>query len=187
MPPSDRPNPPTAERSQPPFTVPSAPGTRYLRFLVRETHLPIGDDYVIDLDPGGRAFLVDGKLLRVRESLTIKNVDGDEVLHVQGTFLEVRNALTVSRHGVQITTVRKQMAEPDHVEYTVELPETESVEVIGDPAKRKYKLSYRGAIVATITRTRLPFSSGFRVQIPPGQDDEVVLAVTVCLDVMSRR
>jgi uncharacterized protein YxjI len=154
---------------------------------VRETHLPIGDDYVIELDPGGRAFVVDGKLFLVRESLTIKNVDGEEVLHVQGTVLDAKNVLSVSRRGVKIATVRKQTPEPDHVEYVVELPEAESVEVLGDPAKRKYKLSYRGAVVATITRTRLPFSTGFRVQIAPGQDDEVVLAVTVCLDVMSRR
>lgn len=154
---------------------------------MRETHLPIGDDYVIELDPGGRAFVVDGKLFLVRESLTIKNVDGEEVLHVQGTVLDAKNVLSVSRRGVKIATVRKQTPEPDHVEYVVELPEAESVEVLGDPAKRKYKLSYRGAVVATITRTRLPFSTGFRVQIAPGQDDEVVLAVTVCLDVMSRR
>jgi uncharacterized protein YxjI len=154
---------------------------------VRETHLPIGQDNVNELDHGGRAFEVDGKLFLVRESLTIKNVDGEEVLHVQGTVLDAKNVLSVSRHDVKIATVRKRMPEPDHVEYVVELPEAESVEVLGDPAKRKYKLSYRGAVVATITRTRLPFSTGFRVQIAPGQDDEVVLAVTVCLDVMSRR
>lgn len=167
--------------------MPSKPRERHPSYLVRESRLPIGDDYVIELDPGGSVYIVDGKLLRVRESLTIKDVDGTEVFHIQGTLLGMKDVLTVSRRGVKLVTVRRQTLEAGNEQYVVELPKSEHVEVLGSPAERAYKLSYRGHVVATIAHTWIPLSSGYRVQIAPDQDDGVVLAVTVCLDVMSRQ
>jgi uncharacterized protein YxjI len=187
MPSSDRRDHGTAERTRQVFTVPSEPRERHPYYLVRESRLPIGDDYVIELDPGGSVYVVDGKLLRIRESLTIKDIDGAEVFHVQGTLLGMKNVLTVSRHGVKLVTVRRQTPEAGHEQYVVDLPKSEHVEVLGSPAERAYKLSYRGYVVATISHTWMPLSSGYRVQVAPGQDDGVVLAVTVCLDVMSRQ
>jgi uncharacterized protein YxjI len=187
MPSSDRHHRKPGERTQQVFTVPREPRDRLPNYLVRESHLPIGDDYVIELEPRGSLFVVDGRLLRIRESLTIKDTKGAAVYHLQGTLLGVKNVLTVSCDGVTIATVRKQSPPSGHERYVVELPGAEYAEVIGSPADRAYSLSYRGYVVATITHTRMPLGSGYRVQIAPEQDDSAVLAVTICLDVMSRR
>jgi len=186
MPSSDRSEHGTADPTRQPFTVPRQPSDRQSKFVVREARLPIGDDYVIELDPGGRVFVVDGKLLSVRASLTVKDIDGVEVFHMQGSLLDVNNVLTVSRHGAKIATVRRQTSEAGHEEYVVELPSSEYVEVIGRPAERAYKLTFHDCVVASIAHMWMPIGKGFRVQIAPGQDDGVVLAVAVCLDVMSR-
>jgi len=187
MPSPDRSNRETADRTRHAFTVPREPPDRHPNYHVKEARLPIGDDYVIEHDPGGRLFDVDGRFLRIRESLTIKDTSGAEVFHIQGTLLGVKNVLTLSRDGAVIATVRKQTPESGPEQYVVELPESEHVEVVGSPADRAYSLSYGGYLVATISHSWMPLSSGYRVQIAPEQDDGVVLAVTVCLDVMSRR
>src|SRR5215467_610821 len=174
MPPSDRSQHQTTDRSQPPFTVPSPSAGSKSKFLVRESHLPVGDDYVIELDPGDRVYDVDGQFLRVRESLTIKNIDGDEVLHIQGTLLDVKRVLNILRQGAAVATVRKQTPETGPDVYVVELPEDERVEVRGDPSSRKYELSYRDSVVAKISRAWIPLSKGYRVQVAPGQDGAVV-------------
>jgi uncharacterized protein YxjI len=188
MPSSDQNDHGTADRIRHAFTVPPEPRNGQPSYLVRQARLPIGDDYVIDLEPGGTHFVVDGRLLRVRESLTIRDTHGADVCHIQGTLLGVKDVLIVSRDGVTSATVRKQTpeSESDREQYVVELPESERVDVIGSPADRKYSLSYRGYIVATITHAWKPLGSGYRVRIAPEQDDAVVLAVTICLDVMSR-
>jgi len=187
MPSSDRSNHGTTDRPRHAFSVPSVPRERHPNYHVRESRLPIGDDYVIDRDPGGRLFVVDGRFLRIRESLSIRDKSGTEVFHVQGTLLGVKNVLTLTRDGVVVATVRKQAPASDTEQYVVELPGGERVEVIGSPADREYSLSYHSYSVATISHAWMPLGSGFRVQIAPEQDDGVVLAVTVCLDVMSRR
>ena len=187
MPSSDRSTRETADTARHAFTVPKEPRERHPNYHVRESRLPIGDDYVVAPDPAGRLFLVARRFLRIRESLTIKDTSGTEIFHVQGTLLGVKNLLNLSRDGVVIATVRKQLPEADPEQFVVELPGAERVEVIGSPAERAYTLNYSGCLVATISHSWVPLSSGYRVQIAPEQDDGVVLAVTVCLDVMSRR
>ena len=183
---SDRNNHGTPDRTRHPFSVPKQPRERHPNYHVRESRLAIGDDYVVERDSGGRLFVVDGRFLRIRESLTIKDTGGAEVFHIQGTLLDVNNVLTVSRQGAKVATVRRRKPEAGHEEYLVELPGSEHVEVVGRPAEREYKLTFHGYVVASIAHMWMPMSSGFRVQIAPGQDDGVVLAVAVCLDVMSR-
>ena|SRR5436190_6269001 len=187
MPSSDQSNPGTADGTRHAFAVPSEPRGRQSKYQVRQARLAIGDDYVVEHDPGDRLFVVDGSLLGIRESLTIKDTSGAEVLHVQSTVLGVKSLLTVSRDGVAVATVRKQTPASDPEQYFVELPDSDRVEVVGSPADRKYSLEYSGCTVAEISRPRILFGSGFRVRIAPEQDDGVVLAVAVCLDVMSRR
>jgi uncharacterized protein YxjI len=184
---SDRSSHRTPDQTRPAFSVPSDPRDRHPNYLVREARLPIGDDYVVERDPEGQVFVVDGRLLRIRESLTIKDTTGAEVFHVQGTLLGAKNVLTLSRAGAVAATVRRQTPDSGPEQYVVELPRSERVEVVGSPEDRAYSLSYRGCVVATISHAWMPLSSGYRVQIAPEQDDGVVLAVTICLDVMSRR
>jgi uncharacterized protein YxjI len=176
----------TADRLGHPFTVPRGPLDSHPHYLVREANLPLGDDYVIEREPGGRVFVVDGKLLRVRESVTIRDKHGTESCHIRGTLLGVKNVLKISRDDATIATVRMQASESAPVRYAVELPQGESVTVTGSPADRAYTLSYGGYIVATITSAWMPMTRGYRVLIAPEQDNLVVLAVTICLDVMSR-
>src|SRR5436190_18053367 len=110
---SDPRNHGTPDRSRQPFSMPTKPRDRHPKYQVRESRLPIGDDYVVEHDPGGRLFVVDGRFLRVRESLTIRDTNGAEVFHIQGTLLDVKNLLTLSRNGVVVATVRKQTRESD--------------------------------------------------------------------------
>ena len=187
MPSSDRTDQGTADRSRHAFNVPTEPRERHPNYVVRESRVPIGDDYVVELDHGGTVYVVDGKFLRVRESLTITNVDGVEVFQIQGTVLGVKNVLAVSRAGDKVATVQKHAPESGPEQYVVELPRSETVDVVGSPADRAYTLTYHGHVVATISHASwMPLAKGYRVQVAPQQDDGVVLAVTICLDVMSR-
>lgn len=49
------------------------------RYQMREKLLSIGDDYWIEDDEGNRAFHVDGKALRVRQTFVIEDVEGNEI------------------------------------------------------------------------------------------------------------
>ena len=53
------------------------------RFQMREKLLAIGDDYWIENDQGERAYKVNGKALRLRETFVLEDPSGDEVARIQ--------------------------------------------------------------------------------------------------------
>jgi uncharacterized protein YxjI len=52
-------------------------------YRMRQKLVSIGDDYWIEDDQGERVFKVDGKALRVRETLIFEDRDGSELLKIQ--------------------------------------------------------------------------------------------------------
>ena len=55
-------------------------GTKY---RMHEKMFAIGDDYWIENEDGERAFKVDGKALRIRDTLVLEDTSGAELLTVQ--------------------------------------------------------------------------------------------------------
>ncbi|HYN51346.1 MAG TPA: LURP-one-related family protein [Thermoleophilaceae bacterium] len=53
------------------------------RFHMREKLLAIGDDFWIENDRGERAYKVNGKALRVRQTFVLEDASGDEVARIQ--------------------------------------------------------------------------------------------------------
>ena len=49
------------------------------RFQMREQLLTIGDDYWIENEQGERAYKVDGKALRLRETFVLEDAAGHEI------------------------------------------------------------------------------------------------------------
>jgi uncharacterized protein YxjI len=156
------------------------------RYLVKEARVAVGHDYVIERHHGGLAYKVDGTLLRIPEALTLNDPEGHEVLEIHGTFLDVTDVMHVSRHDHTLATIRKRSSDDLHVEYAAELPKHAPVHVSGKPEDRAYRLIQEGRTIATTSKAWVPLGKGYRADIEASQDDALVLAITVCLDVMSR-
>ena len=60
---------------------------------MREKLLSIGDDYWIENDRGERAFKVDGKAFRVRETFVLEDAAGNEVARIQERKLSIRDKI----------------------------------------------------------------------------------------------
>ena len=53
------------------------------RYQMREKLLSIGDDYWIENDAGERAYKVDGKALRLRDTFELRDASGADVAKIQ--------------------------------------------------------------------------------------------------------
>ena len=58
-----------------------------MKYVVREKMFAIGDDYWIEDEDGRRAFYVDGKVLRVRETLELQDPQGEVVAVIHKKLL----------------------------------------------------------------------------------------------------
>ena len=154
-------------------------GTRY---LLREKLLTFGDDFWIENDRGERIFLVDDKVLRVRDTVVIKDRDGNELLKLQKRLLRASDTMAIERGRDKVATVKKALITPLRDRFTVELEDGGRLEVEGDILDHEYQMTRDGIPVANISKRWFRVRDTYGVAVPPGQDDALVLAVTVCID-----
>ncbi|HEX7149799.1 MAG TPA: LURP-one-related family protein [Actinomycetota bacterium] len=154
-------------------------GTRY---LLREKLLSFGDDFWIENDRGERIFKVDDKVLRARDTVIIKNADGDELLKLQKRLLRARDTMAIERGNDKVATVKKALVTPMRDRFTVELEGGGELEVEGNLLDHEYQITRDGIPVANISKRWFRVRDSYGVAVAPGQDDALVLAVTVCID-----
>ena len=78
------------------------------RYQMREKLVSIGDDFWIENEQGQKAFKVDGKALRVRQTLKFENAQGQELCQIQERMLRVKESMEVEdAHGKQVAMVKK--------------------------------------------------------------------------------
>jgi len=156
-----------------------------IRYQMREKLLDIGDDYWIEDSEGHRAFKVDGKAVRVRQTFILEDATGAEVAKIQERKLTVRDTMKIERAGGGEATVRKAL---------VGLRDRFKIDVDGGPdltahgniLDHEYEIDSDGDTVATVSKKWFRVRETYGIEIRPGQDVALILAITVCVDAMSR-
>ncbi len=155
------------------------------RYRMKERLLSFGDDFYIETTPGNRAFWVDGKALRVRDTLLFKDMRGNEIYRIQEKVARVRDTMTIYKGGSPAAIVKQAMVTPVRDRYSVNIPGGEDLNTQGNILHHEYTMERGGQAVATISKKWFRVRDTYGVEIAPGQDDLLILAVTVCIDAMS--
>jgi uncharacterized protein YxjI len=171
-----------ARKDEPPEGAPA--GTRY---RLREKLLSLGDDFWIENDRGERIFLVDDKVLRMRDTVIVKDARGKELLKLQKRLLRARGTMIIERGGDKVATVHKAMITPLRDRFTVDLEGGGRLEVEGNILDHEYQITRDGIPVANISKRWFRVRDTYGVAVVPGQNDALVLAVTVCIDHLTER
>jgi uncharacterized protein YxjI len=155
-------------------------------YRMRERLLAFGDDFYIETSGGQRAFWVDGKALRVRDTLSFKDMQGREIYRIQEKMLRIRDSMTVYRGNDVAARVHKALITPLRDRYSVEVPGSPDMSTQGNILQHEYRIERDGMPVATISKRWFRIRDTYGVEIAPGQDDLLILAITVCVDAMSQ-
>ena len=158
-------------------------GTRY---RMRERLLAFGDDFFIENDAGQRAFWIDGKALRVRDTLMFKDMHGNEVYRIQEKVARVRDTMAIYQGNERAAVVKKALVTPLRDRYTVTIAGQPDLATRGRILQHEYHIDRDGTPVASISKRWFRIRDTYGVDIAPGQDDLLILAVTVCVDAMSQ-
>lgn len=156
-------------------------GTRY---RLREKLFSIGDDFWIDTDDDRHAFKVNGKALRMRSTLVLESPSGDELFKIQERKLRVRDTMVVERGGETVATIKKALISPLRDRFAIELAGGEMT-AKGNVVDHEYEIERDGHKVATISKRWFRVRDTYGIEIAPGEDDALVLAVAVCIDEMA--
>jgi uncharacterized protein YxjI len=147
----------------------------------------IGDDYWIENEQGERAFRVDGKAMRMRKTLVLEDPSGAEVFKVQEKKLHLHDTMDIERGGQTVASVQKAFLTPLRERFKVDVDDGEDMEAKGNIVDHEYKIERGGHLVAEVSKRWFRIRDTYGIEIAPGQDDALILAVTVCIDQMTER
>ena len=160
-------------------------GTAPTRYQMREKLVSIGDDFWIEDGSGRRAFKVDGKALRVRDTLKFRDAQGNELCQVQEKKVRIKDTMEIEGpNGETLATVKKALITPVRDRWTIKVGNGPDLEIQGNILDHEYRIEDGRDKVAEVSKKWFRVRDSYGVEIAPGQDDILILAATVAIDMM---
>ena len=161
-------------------------GGTAVRYQMRQKLVSIGDDYWIENDAGERVFRVDGKAMRLRNTLDLEDVDGNQLCRIQTRVLHIRDSMAIEDpEGERLALVHKALISPLRERWKVDLAGDHEWKVQGNVVDHEYELEADDHKIAEISKKWFRVRDTYGVEIVPDVDIALVLAVTVAVDSMA--
>ena len=154
------------------------------RYRMRQKLVSFGDDYWVENDLGSRVFFIDGKAFHARRHLILKDAQGNEVATIQEKVVHIKDTHSIYRDGNELATVKKTLIAPLCQRFDVHIADGKDLEAQGNIVNHEYEIHEGRNRVAEISKKWFLVADTYGVDIAPGADDVLILAITVVIDMM---
>jgi uncharacterized protein YxjI len=158
-----------------------------VRYVIQERLLALGDDFDITDEAGRPVYHVDGKVFTLRDRLEIQDMSGREIASVQRKLLAFRPTYEITVAGREAARIRKHFFSLLRDKYTVDVPGPDDLEVTGSILDHNFTIRRDGRAVATVSKAWLTLRDTYGVEIAEGEDDLLILATVLALDLAEER
>ena len=154
-------------------------------YQMKQRMFAIGDDFWIENGAGRRVFKVDGKALRLRKTLVLEDGAGRELYKIQEKLVHIRDTMEIEGPSGRVATVKKALISPLRERYDVDLDRGGSWKVQGNIVDHQYEIENDQGKIAEVGKKWFRVRDTYGIQVSPGQDDALVIAVAIVVDSMS--
>jgi uncharacterized protein YxjI len=158
-----------------------------MRYVIREKLFRLTDDSAITDESGQAVFQVLGKLFSVRDRLTIRDMAGNEVAQIARKLIALTPTYEITRNGQEIAAMRKRFFTPFGARFAINIPGPANMEMRGNILEHEFTISQSGAVIATVSKRWISISATYGVETVPGQDDVLILACVLAMDLAKDR
>ena len=153
-----------------------------MRYVIREKLFHLGEDSAITDESGQPVFQVDGKIFSLHNRLVVKDLAGNEVADVERQLIALTPTYHITVHGQEIAEVRKNIFSPFIDRYTIEIPGPDDLTIEGSLFEHEYTFKRGDTVIATVSKAWISLTATYGVDIAPGENDLVILASVLALD-----
>jgi len=154
-----------------------------LRFQLRERLLSIGDDFWIENGHGQRAYKVDGKAVRFRDTWILEDPTGHHVAKIKERKLSVRDAIRIELDGGEAMVKNALVGIRDR--FHVDVDGGDDLKIHGNIVDHEYEIERKGTTVATVSKKWFRVRDSYGIEVREVADAPLMLAVAVALDAMA--
>jgi uncharacterized protein YxjI len=156
------------------------------RYKMRQRMISIGDDYEIENDQGDHVFKLDGKALRIRKTILFKDMDGRELCKIQERMLHLRDSMEIEGpDGNRVAIVKKAMITPLRERWIAKMEDGPDLHVQGNIVDHEYTIERDGTKTAEVSKRWFRARDTYGVEVAPGENDVLFLAITAVIDTMA--
>ncbi|HXD09553.1 MAG TPA: LURP-one-related family protein [Anaerolineales bacterium] len=156
------------------------------RYKIRQDLISIGDDFWIENAEGERVFKVDGKVLRIRKTLVFEDVNGRKLAQIQERLLTIKDTMVIEdADGRGMAVIKKALIAPLGDRFDVNVKGGPDLDVQGNILDHEYSITQRRKKVAEVSKKWLSLTDTYGVEVASGQNDILILAVAVAIDMMA--
>jgi len=158
------------------------------RYKMRQHLVSIGDDFYIEDEQGRRAYKIDGKVMRIRDTLIFEDMHGQELCRIKEKLVHIKDTMTIEGPDREtIATVKKDLINILRDHFDVKVKDGPDLDVTGNIIDHYYRIKEGRHEVARVDKKFFRMSDTYGVEIQAGQNDVLILAVTVALDMMAHK
>jgi uncharacterized protein YxjI len=176
---------PTPAASSPENAASQTPGG-VNRYVMRQRVFALGQDFNINNAAGQPVFKIDGKVRLVKEALKFRDMQGNLLYKLDEKVLRIRESFDILKpDGSLAAKVHNAIIDPLRERFTIEIPGGQDMMTMGKVIWAQYDILRNRQPVAKISKQ---FSwigrDQYVVDVYPGEDDCLILAITVVIDMM---
>ena len=151
-------------------------------YVVRERLFRLGEDSDITDESGRPVLHVDGKVLSLHNRLVLYDPAGREAGQVHRKLAALRAAYEITIDGKDVAEVRKNLFTPFGERFTIDVHGAGGMQISGDLLSHEFTIQRDGHTAATVSKRWLSMTATYGVEVAPGEDDVLILASVLALD-----
>jgi len=158
-----------------------------VRYIIQEKLLAFGEDSTIKNEKGQPVFDVDGKALSLLNTLVVHDIEKNKVVTIKQKIPSITPTYEITYEGQEPAKVTKHLISPFADRFTVGIPGQDDLHMKGSITQHEYSISMKDQVIATISKSWFKERETYGVDIAPGQDDVLILACVLVLDLIGNR
>ena len=151
-------------------------------YVIREKMFHLGEDSDITNESGELVLQVDGKIMSLHQRLILRDPAGREVAQVHRKLVTFRPTYEITIDGKSVAEVRQHLFTPFGERLSIDLPGDGDMEISGDLLGHEFTIQRDGHTAASISKRWLSLTASYAVDVAPGEDDLLILATVLALD-----
>jgi len=153
-------------------------------YVLNQKLMSLSGDLWIEDAQGNNAFEVDGKAFTLRRTLLLLDLQGNQLYAIGQSLAHLHRTFEIKQGETIVATIQEALLNflGDH--FTITLADGSELAVQGNWVDREFHVSRAGADVIVASRKWLTVHDAYGVQIAPGFETPLALAIVVALEQM---
>jgi uncharacterized protein YxjI len=171
-----------------PASAPQAPAAgqpgQPLTYVLNQQLLSLTGDLWIDDGQGNKMFEVDGKLLSLRGTHVLKDLNGQELYSIEKPLApHLHKTVTISKGGQTVATVQEAIFHLGGDKFQISVAGGLELTIKGNWMNREFQVADQaGRVAIQVSRAWFSIHNGYGIQITQGFDVPLALAIVIALE-----